>query len=423
MRLAVFTSHFPGLINTFFARDMRGLIDAGWDVEIFAILPLDPAYWAHVPADLSPSVLPRDRVHHASLKRSLAHAASPGALRHVGTMLALTGAGVRHGAEEALKTMYVLPKALAWARDHRGRFDHVLAYWGNYAGTCAYLFHRAIGGTMPFSICLHAGTDLYRARVYLRQKLDYADNVIVVCDFNRKFLAATYPDRVAAWAPKLYLHHLALDLEQLSFDPGGRAPHRLLAAGGLHPAKGFDDLLAAAALVAPERPVEVVFAGDGPERPRLEALAVSLGLRDRVHFRGWLSPDEVVKEMRQATVLVHPSNGLGDAVPTVIKEAMAVGTPVIASSIAGIPELLGDGDAGVLTPPADPVALGRAIVALLNDEPRRQRLAVTARRRAEMLFDQRQNGPALARRLAQSRRGGPAGAALSAAEARPCTSK
>ena len=87
--------------------------------------------------------------------------------------------------------------------------------------------------------------------------------------------------------------------------------------------------------------------------------------------------------MRRATLLVHPSIGLGDAVPTVIKEAMALGTPVVASAVAGIPELLDEGRCGVLTPPRDPVALSEAMERLL-DAPRAARspcqAGATARR-------------------------------------------
>jgi colanic acid/amylovoran biosynthesis glycosyltransferase len=401
MRLAVFTSHFPGRVNTFFARDVRGLIDAGIEVEIFAILPLDPRLWVHVPDALSARTLPRDRVHHfgaaSSLRRAAAWAPAWRQLPHASAALLSAAA---HGPAAAFKTAYVVPKALAWARDHGRRFDHVLAYWGNYAATCAYLFHRAAGRPTPFSMFLHAGTDLYRSRAFLRQKLLHADNIIVVCTFNREFLKATYPGLFDRLADRIHVHHPGIDLAELPFAPLHRLPDRLVAVGGLHAPKGFDDLLRAAAeLKRRGRPVRIVIIGGGPRGRSLRALARRLGIEGCVEFQGWRPFEAVRDEMRRASLLVHPSTGLGDAVPTVIKEAMALGAPVVASAVAGIPELLDEGRCGALVPPRAPLALADAIDALLADEPRRLAYAERARARAVALFDHSKNAAALAQRL------------------------
>jgi glycosyltransferase involved in cell wall biosynthesis len=111
--------------------------------------------------------------------------------------------------------------------------------------------------------------------------------------------------------------------------------------------------------------------------------------------------------MSRATLLVHPSDGLGDGLPNVLREAMAVGTPVIASDVAGIPEALDDGRCGVLVPPKDVRALADAIDALLDDGERRRRFAALGRRRTEELFDLTTNGARLAERLRATTRGGP----------------
>ena len=107
--------------------------------------------------------------------------------------------------------------------------------------------------------------------------------------------------------------------------------------------------------------------------------------------------------MARATVLVHPSDGLGDGLPNVIREAMALGTPVIASDVAGIPDALGDG-CGVLVPPQNPAAIADGIATLLADEGARARIAERARRRVEERYDVWQNGAALAALLRHSRR-------------------
>src|SRR5919106_6808343 len=73
MRIAVFTNQFPGHVNTFFARDVRSLIDAGWGVDIFPIYPLDERLFRYVPAVLGPDVLDRQRLHHVSPWSGMAH--------------------------------------------------------------------------------------------------------------------------------------------------------------------------------------------------------------------------------------------------------------------------------------------------------------------------------------------------------------
>jgi glycosyltransferase involved in cell wall biosynthesis len=267
------------------------------------------------------------------------------------------------------------------------------------------VFHRLIGRSIPFSTFLHAGTDLYRDQVFLRQKLLYVDNIIVVCDFNRRFLREKFPDVFDALEPKIQVYHLGLDFAEFPHQPADRPPRRVIAVGRLEKNKGFDYLLSAAKqLIGRGFDVEIELVGDGGELRPLKALAEKLDIADKVTFRGWLRFDDVRAAMRQATVLVHPSTGIGDAVPTVIKEAMALYTPVIASDVAGIPELLDEGRCGVLVPPKDVGALARAIERLLSDEQQRTTYALAGRRYAEQTFDLARNGKWLAELLRSTNR-------------------
>jgi colanic acid/amylovoran biosynthesis glycosyltransferase len=399
MRVAIFTSQFPGRVNTFFARDVRALLEAGFDIEIFPIYPLDPSLWRYVPDCLDEKILPRNKVHHLSLKNVL----SPKLVgwKTCRTLLQectkIGGSAGKFGLEPFVKTMYALGKGMTWARQFPNNFDHVLAYWGNYAATCAYLYHRLIDQPVPFSMFLHAGTDLYRTQVFLDQKLLYAANIIVVCEFNRNYIRELYPDLFHSIATKIHVHHLGLDLTEFQFQPDNRPATKVLGVGALEKPKGFDYLLhATSELIKRGVDIEVELVGDGKERKALEALARKLDLDNRVSFRGWLPPHEVRDTMKQATLLVHPSIGLGDAVPTVIKESMALGTPVVASSVAGIPELLDDGRCGILVPPRSVEALVGAIQTFLLNPTMRQKYADAAREYAEYQFDTWRNGLQLA---------------------------
>ncbi|HZI22300.1 MAG TPA: glycosyltransferase [Gemmatimonadales bacterium] len=412
MRLAVFTSKYPARVSTFFERDMRALLEAGVELDVFPVAPLDPHLWQYGLDILGDDVLPRSRVHHIGFFDSWWRA-KPWRGRGLGTVVhqaAVVGAAAtRFGLVPLAKSLYVLPKAWAWAMEHADRYDHVLAYWGNYAGTAAHLFHRLANRPIPLSVWLHAGTDLYLRPVYLRQKLNDADGVITCCEFNRTFIDEGYRDSVPGIAQRIHVCYHGLDLRDFPFRPGGRPPARLLAVGRLARDKGFVNLLRAARVLwdrGYEPEVDVV--GDGPERATLQRLAGTLGISERVRFRGWVRFDEVRRAMSEATVLVHPSDRLGDGLPNVLREAMALGTPVIASRIAGIPEALDEGRCGVLVPPGNVPALVDAIEDLLCDPGRREELAKRARHRTEQKFDMWRNGARLAEHLAATRRLAPA---------------
>jgi colanic acid/amylovoran biosynthesis glycosyltransferase len=411
MRIAVFTNMFPSMVNTYFARDMRALIEAGLDIDIFAIYPLAAQYWVYVPDVLGEHVLPRDRVHHATVRAALQAVRPAGLLGFPGFLrdaAAIGASGVRCGPVPLAKTVYVVPLAWAWAREFGQRYDHVLAYWGGYPGTCAYFFHRFAGRPIPFSMYLHARTDLYGPQPLLRRKLLYADSIISISHYNRRFLQQEYGDIFGRIDHKIHINYRGVDFQEFPYRPLGRLPHRVLAVGRLDKEKGYDYLLrAAAALWRRGVDLELEFVGDGPERAALPRLATRLGIRDRVTFRGWLRFDEVREAMHRATILANPSRE--DALPTVIEEAMALGLPVIASRVQGTPELLDQGRCGVLVPPHDVGALADGIGSLLAAPALRVRYAELARQHAERILDLWRNGARLADHLRATHRAPPLG--------------
>jgi glycosyltransferase involved in cell wall biosynthesis len=409
VRLAVFTNQFPGPVCTFFARDMRGLIDAGAEIDVFPIYPLDPVQWRYVPDILNETVLPRIKVHHLDFGdcfRSVPKLLTGGkGLRFVRDALTISGAVIREGIEPSVKTFYVFGKALRWVEQYGDKFDHVLGYWGNYAGTCAYMFHRLVGRSIPFSLFLHAGTDLYRTPVFLRQKLVYADKIITCSDFNERFIGDTFADVAEYVSKKIYVHHHGLDFAEFAFDLEGRFPRKIIAVGRIEREKGFEYLMRAVSRLRQRGvDIEAELVGDGSCAAYLKSLCSELGIVDRVRFRGWLTPDETRTAMKNAAILVHPSPALGDGVPNVIKECMALGTPVIGTAVAGIPEILEQGKHGCLVPAKDVEALAAAMLKLLDDAERRVEYAYSARNYAVKRFDLWRNGEELLRVLRSATR-------------------
>ena len=400
MRVAAFTNNFPGRVNTFFARDIAPLLRAGIDVEVFPLYPLDDNLWRYVPDILSETTLDRAKIHHTDLKeviRSMGRARMRQLCRFVGDTLAINASAARFGVEPLIKTTYVALKAWIWAQHRSKHYDHILAYWGNYAATGAYIFRRLTDEKVPLTIFLHAGIDLYENPVYLRQKLLDAQKIITCSDFNRQFIQEHFRDIYTVIANKIYVHHHGVDLSEFAFQSDGRPPDRILAIGGFSEYKGFDYLLRAGKeLMMRGVDFKIELVGDGKDAPLLKGLAHNLRIADRVSFHGWQNPANIPTLIRGATVFVHPSTRLFDGVPNVIKESMAAGTPVIASRVAGIPEVLGDGRYGLLVPPKDAHALADAIATLLGSQEQRLKYSHAARQYAEQKFDLWRNGQQLA---------------------------
>ena len=384
------------------------LLDAGFDIDIFPFYPLNSDLWRYVPEILSEHVLVRSKVHHIGFLKSLTYLKSAGPRklsRFLGDAGSIALSAARFGLVPVGKSLYVFPKAWAWSQKHLNQYDHVLAYWGNYAASCAYVFHRLMDRPVPFSMFLHAGIDLYWDQVFLRQKLLYADNIFVVCDFNRQFVRRRYPDIYPAISENIHEYHLGLDLSAFPYRPHGRPSRRILGVGTFAKYKGYEFLLRATAELH-RRGIncELELVGDGKEANSLKKLARELSISGKVHFPGWLKPADVRAAMENATIFVHPSNGVGDAVPTVIKECMALGTPVIASRTAGIPELLDDGKCGILVPPKDIRAFADGMHQLLESDVLRRAYADAAREYAEKKFDLWRNGHKLAQILSSTNR-------------------
>lgn len=171
----------------------------------------------------------------------------------------------------------------------------------------------------------------------------------------------------------------------------GPAPMRVLAVGRLVAKKGYPVLFEAlAALARQGSRVTLSVIGEGVDRPQLEAMVDSLGLSSVVHFLGAQPHQQVAAAFRQADVFVQASvvlgNGDRDGVPNSLLEAMASGLAVVASDVAGIPEVVAPG-CGVLVPTGDPRALASSLALLAGDPGLRSRLGRAARDHVVTRFD------------------------------------
>jgi glycosyltransferase involved in cell wall biosynthesis len=173
-----------------------------------------------------------------------------------------------------------------------------------------------------------------------------------------------------------------LDRIRAASGKGGILPDGCaLGVGHLIHRKGFDTLIRAVAVaVSRGRRIPLVIAGDGPERGRLEDLARKFGVADLVRFVGAQKPEEVLNLLGECGFFVLGSREEG--LPLVVAEAMASGRAVVATAVDGVPEIVLDGETGLLVPVDDPDAMATAMIRVHEDSGLRDAFGAKGLRRA-----------------------------------------
>lgn len=305
------------------------------------------------------------------------------------------------GAKALLWQLFYLLEAAVLARHLRAEgVCHLHNHFADSSCTVALLASEMTG--IPFSFTPHGPAIFFEpAKWRLDVKTERAAFVACISQFCRSQMML-FSDP-AQWG-KLKIVHCGVDpaaygrrrrLEAVPEAPSREAPEatampgqgaRILFVGRLAAVKGVPLLLEAFADLAacfPEARLEIV--GDGPDRAALEARSAALGLGGQVIFHGYRPSDAVAALMDEVDMLVLPS--FAEGVPVVLMEAMASRIPVVASRVAGVPELVEDGISGLLVPPGDVAALSDAVAHLLADPALRARMGGAGRVKVELEFD------------------------------------
>lgn len=240
---------------------------------------------------------------------------------------------------------------------------------------------------IPFSFTIHGPGIFFEPTIWrIDEKIARARFVVCISEFCRA-QAMIFCDPVH-WS-KLHIVHCGVDPDR--YGPvddmqAKRHDPRLVFVGRLAGVKGLTVLFSALEQLLPEFPqISVTLIGDGPERAEMEREAKARGLDNVVAFAGYKSQDEVAATLRECDLLVLPS--FAEGLPVVLMEAMASAIPVVTTRIAGIPELVDDGVAGVLVPPGDEMALARAMARLLHDPALRSRMGRAGQKKVETDFN------------------------------------
>src|SRR5215831_19399852 len=271
----------------------------------------------------------------------------------------------------------------------RSGVDHVHVHFANRAAHTA-LFLKEISG-ISFSVTAH-GQDFMKdlgSDDLLREICAAAEFVAAETDYSRDLLRQRCPDSAA----KIHRVYNGIDLERFpAHGPVNNNPTpRIVSVGRLVAFKGVADLIDACAELARHGvnfACEII--GDGPLRDRLQTKIKQLDLSSRVNLLGSLSQNIVLEKLQAADVFALASTtddkGATDVFPTVILEAMASARPVVSTRLAGIPELVMDGQTGILVSPGDSTALAQPLEQLIRDPQLRLRYGRAGRSRIEQHF-------------------------------------
>jgi len=237
---------------------------------------------------------------------------------------------------------------------------------------------------IPHTVTAHAKDLFHRDNVgHIGERLEAAAAVATVSSYNVDYLRKLLPGVPVHLVPNPLPPFPAT---------GWSTQGRLLCVARLVPKKGVDLLIDALAIVSPRRPdLRLQIVGDGPLRDDLEARARKAGVADRIEWSGSLSSDGVRDAMRNARAFVLAcridADGDRDGMPTVLVEAMMAGVPVISTDVAGIRELVRDGETGLLVRADDPQDLAAAIERLADEPRTADRLARAGRALVLRAFD------------------------------------
>lgn len=354
MKIAYILNTYPQPSHSFIRREVRALEEMGHDVLRFAMRP------AEVPLVDAQDRAEKDKTEYVLAEggMALARACWAALRRDFGDFRgALTATWAMGRVSEAGRLRHLIYLAEACFVAERCRAEgvrHTHAHFGTNAAVVAML--ASMMGGPKFSFTVHGPEEFDAPRALsLGTKMHHADFTVAISQFGRSQLCR-WADP-ADWERVEVVH---CGIEPAKFaepQPLPKGPRRLVAIGRLVEQKGQLALVKAMSEV--EEDLHLTLVGDGEMRGQIEALIAEKGLGERITLTGWADEARINAELAAAHALVMPS--FAEGLPMVIMEAMAAARPVIATYIAGTPELVQEGKTGWLVPAGDVSALAAAM--------------------------------------------------------------
>ncbi len=397
VRVGYVVKRYPRYSETFIVNEILAHERAECDLQIYALRPPADQFFQDCISRVRAPVtyLPFEKVKGVCLWE---------AMQEVGACFESLWATLANAGTVEAQEVF---QAIALAKHVRSQnIEHLHAHFATSAANVARLAAQITG--IPYTVTAHA-KDIYHESVQgddLRRKLIDAAAVVTVSDFNVRHLCQTLPE-MAGCVHRIYN---GLCLDGFPYEaPRQRAP-TIVAVGRLVEKKGFADLIDACAHLAKNgTSFSCQIIGTGELQDSLQSQIEQAGLSAVVRLIGPRPQSDVIRLVQSASVLAAPcvvgSDGNRDGLPTVLLEAMALGTPCIATDVTGIPEIIRDGQTGLLVEPGNPRMLAEKLTMLLARADLRVRLAAAARELIEESFNIDDNAQLLRNLFARSRAG------------------
>ena len=386
--IAYITSYYPAVSHTFILREVRALRRRGVDVTTTSVhrsgagllSEADREEFENTYALLPPRWMQVAKAHLNALVRHP---------RAFFSTLRLSLALSRPGARGRLWQVFYFGEAvMAW--DHwrklgvRHVHSHFVSVSADVALLASHFGKRAGDGPTSWSATVHGLIELWDVQSHrLIEKVRHSDAIFCISDFTRSQLMAVVGED--EW-PKL--HVVRCGIEPAAYDGVGDLQAGVRACSALVGSSRRRAIGSAARVRAARRARRRRRAGDRwlwARRQNLKALAERLGLADRVIFAGAVGQDAIGAHYEAASVFCLPS--FWEGIPVVLMEALACRRPVIATAVAGVRELVRDGETGLLVSPGRDDELADALERLLEDPALRHRMGEAGRRYVADCYD------------------------------------
>ena len=389
-RVAFVLKGYPRLSETFIAQEIRGLEQRGLEILIVSLRqPTDRAIHP-VHGRIRAAVLHLPEYLYREPRR--VWRAWRGVRRRPGYRSARNAWCADLRRDPSPNRVRRFGQALVLAAELPADVDRLHAHFLHTPASVAR--YAAVLAGIGWSVSAHAKDIWTTPEWEKREKLAAAAWAVTCTKAGYAHLAGLAPD-----PERLALCYHGIDFEEFSSPPprpaGGdgsdpEAPVELLSVGRAVAKKGYDDVLAALALLPSALAWRFVHIGGGAGAAALRRRATVLGLSARIEWRGALAQPEVLAAYRRADLFVlaakAAADGDRDGLPNVLVEAQSQGLACVATDFSAIPELIENGATGVLVPPGDRAALAATLSSLIRDPARRTALGVAGKRRARRAF-------------------------------------
>lgn len=369
MNVLYYLDDYPKLSESFILNEITELVERGHNVSVFALND------------------PEEDVSHSesdAIQIETYYAEKPGYLEITDIIdIRIKNVGVQEfittesGPKSAAYHLHLALQCIDFAMSLPYEVDVIHGHFAT---------HPKLGGRyaanyldLPFTVTAHA-YEIFRhdKRNTAKQVLSTVDKVIVPSEYNEKFLRGT-----VGVDNSFDVVYATTSTE--SFTPTDNDhSKRLLTVARLVEKKGYKYSLRAVSRLIDEYPdIEYHIIGKGALKDDLLELTEQLGISENVSFLGHVPDSRLHRELDEAAIFVLPcviaENGDRDVIPVVLKEAMAMETPCISTPVSGIPEMISNGENGILVPERNSEELARTIVDLIENPQRRQKLGVAGR--------------------------------------------